>query len=618
MSNANDFMQWVSDPARINDELFTVEILLEAARGSSGWPFSYVESGWQAQRERARARGSNPAYRPALHRDELQALIDRADSVKYCSGADGEDRPMRDLKALRFFPALENLSIHSSDVSDFTPIATLRKLKYFSIAEYGDLYGWHPVCLEECGEMPVLERLHLALRHPWPDVRAISKWPALIDIRFNGNILACEGIDPLRAARVVMLKNFINGVALRDLSRLPLAPVVRQLTIETTASLEGIERYPSVLNLDVAGCYRDLSPLAAMENITAVTLRSERFHDLRPLTKMRSLREIKFVREWPLDLSPLADCPQLRRVDFEHCAMMRTEVAALNAGLLPEAADFLADTPRPLTPLKCFRIEKDDKVASEHFTERHLTRAAVREEFFDGDEAFQEAEKRAFVNTMQAEFDALLGRGWGLFKERFTQVRRFQDTQRTLELVDIVRRYFARTRLPNHTTLMIEPHGDITDDLKAIKAREEQATAPDADYLAKYHEPESVLRDNEEFRQQREARYEVLKREHFLRLRGEDAAELLSIPNDEAAKDEPEQPEEPLTPADTDDGEGGVAIAPPPTPPPDAQLQDLSEQLMFYLDVYEDCAVADDYWADRAEYTIGVPFVPWTQEAAAP
>ena len=95
----------------------------------------------------------------------------------------GEDRPMPKPRALRLFPHLEHLKCAKQrHVLDFSPVAALRKLKYFSIAEYGDLYGCQPISLAQCGEMPELERLHLA-RHPWQDLRALATWPALIDVR---------------------------------------------------------------------------------------------------------------------------------------------------------------------------------------------------------------------------------------------------------------------------------------------------------------------------------------------------------------------------------------------------------------------------------------------------
>lgn len=615
MSDPQEFMQWVSDPARTTDELFMVEVILEEARGSD-WPFAYTNNDFDARMERARERKMNPAYRPALHLDELQHLIERVEAVRHSSGAYGEDRPIRDLAALRFFPHLEQMNVQSSDVLDLSPLAALPKLKSLSIGEYGDLYGCQPLCFAQCGEMRALERLHLSLRHPWPDLSALANWPALIDLRYNGNLLPFEEVSILPAAQVVEARQWLrNSTMLRNLRKLAEMPKARRLVVDSVASLEGVERYPSVVNLELAGCFRDLTPLAAMENVTALTLRGEYFKDLEPLARMPKLREIKFVREWPLDLSPLADCPQLRRVEFEHCAMMRTEVAALNAGLLPEELDFKAETPRPLAPLKLFRIPKEADENIKRFHEREASYQQAREEFYQGDEAFHKAEARAFQTAMQTRFDELLGRGWGIFDDHFISLKRYPDTLRVLELADVVRQYSAQSRFPRSVQFIVEPHRDMSEDLEEIKAREAKENEPDADYLMKYYEPESVLEENEDGRRQREERYELLKREHLLALRGEAEGELLHALNEEPeAEPETEEVEEPLTTSDDDAGEGGVAVAPPPTPPPTEETESLSDQLMFYLGVYEDCVTVNSYWAERAEYHCGVPFVPFSME----
>lgn len=606
--NEENFLKWVSDLARTNDELFTLEILLERARGHT-WPHHFVEDGYDAQRERARERQLNPAYRPALHLEELRTLVAEVEKRTYFSGAYGDDRPLRDLSALRFFPFLTNVSVQSSDVTDFTPIASLPQLDYFSVAEYGDLYGCHPVCLADCGAMPHLERLHLALRHPWPDLRGMANWPKLHYISYNGSVLAMEGVGPLPAARVVLLNTWPGTRGeLRDLRQLPLMPVARELTVECVSSLEGIERYPSVVNLTVSGNYRDLAPLAQMDHITALKLAGERFQDLRPLAGMKGLRELVLQREWPIDLSPLSDCPQLRRVEFEHSAMMRTEVAALNAGLLPEAEDFLAPSPRPLQELKFYRLEKDTP-GQKYFRERSNRETEARLADYEGDAGRLKAGTRVFHHAMQAKFDALLGPRWGTFDTPFTNLKRYQDTTRLRELIDLVRDYQRRVLHPLNVTLIVEPHGDMTDDLEQIQAREEKESLPDEDYLIKYTEEESVLEENAEWRRKRQERYELLKREHLLKLCGEEAAQFLNLPDDEpeaeeatdefVAEDEPHG--EP-------DGEGGVALAPPPPPPPNEETTDLSESLMFYLDVWEDCVTASPHWAERAEYCLGQKF----------
>ncbi len=618
----DDFISWVCDPARTNDELFTVELLLDQARLGLEWPTT-VDKSFDARMERMKARRQNPAYRPSLPREELEALAARSAAVPAFSGGGLVDRSVRDLAALRFFPALTNLSVSGSDVSDLSPVAELAELSYFSIGEHGDLGGHHALVMAQCGAMPKLERVHLALRHPWPDLRAVADWRALKDVNFSGNILAWEEVQALPTVRSVALKKWVGGsVPLRDLAKLPEMPAVRILTIHETSSLDGVERYPTVLNLEVGGIFRDLSPLTRLEKVTALTLQGELFHDLSPLARMPGLRQLRLIRERAIDLSALADCPHLRRVEMERCAMMRTEVAALNAGLIPEAEDFETPESRPLGEPRFYKIAKDDEAAEAFFQARREKAEHRREAFFDGDEAMQKAEERYLAESLQRDLDAMLGRGWGLLTSAWMiSLKRYADTMRVLEVIQLLRETSARMRLPRKFMLNVEPHGDMSYELEQMQERDRKEAEPEGDWLAKYHEPEQVLAENEEQRQMREERYQLLEREHLHQIRGEegvdpDLIELLreeAEPTDEAEDEE----EEPLTPAtnEDDEGEGGVAIAPPPPAPP--ETESLGEELQFYVEVHEDCVVANSRWVDCASYQLDRTFEEWKPENAA-
>ena len=56
-----DFLKWVSDPARTNDELFTVELFVEQSRVSHDWPHQFVDNGFEAKMQRAKERRADPA-----------------------------------------------------------------------------------------------------------------------------------------------------------------------------------------------------------------------------------------------------------------------------------------------------------------------------------------------------------------------------------------------------------------------------------------------------------------------------------------------------------------------------------------------------------------------------
>ena len=630
VSPPEDFVTWTTDPVRSADELFAVETLIEGMRHFQNWPFRDRREPFDREMQTMKARKFNPAYRPALPLDEIELLQKRAAGIFYFGGPSGvSDRPLRDLQALRFFPQLEEIQLDSSDISDLSPLASLKKLKNFSIGEYGNVGGCHPLVFAQCGEMPEVERLRLSLRHAWPDLRAIANWSALREFYFGGNLLALADVRELPAAEFLQAHKWVgHTTSLRDLNVFPAMPKVKELSLQDTSSLSGIEHYPSVLNLEIGGEFRDLTPLTALTNVTFLKLTGEYFTDLAPLTRMPSLREIIFVRERPLDLAVLADAPQLRRVEFERCAIMRTELAALSAGLFPEENDFLAEKPRKLAPFKFYLVSKGNDAGRIFFNRRDETLMDARDNFYAGDVAFAEAERRSGTAALQAGLDRMLGRGWGLItncrglRGGHMQLgfKRYQDTVRIRQIIQLLREHSARSRFPWNFDISVEPHGDMSYELKKLKELDEKAKEPEGHWLKEYHDPDYVRRENEESLQRYEEKYELLEREHRYQLQEDpenfvDPTLLQPPPAAALAADEPEEEQPPLTESfdadDDDENSGGVAIAPPPSAPLDTP--DLSDQLCYAIEVFEDCVVVHEGWHERARYGLGESPMEWTE-----
>ncbi len=625
MKEPQDFIAWACDPARTNDELFTVELLIELMRYRSNWRFKERHDSFDIGLAKKKERHLNPAYRPSLLVDEIEELGQHAATVTHFRSGGSYDRPLRDLHALSFFPALEEIGISHSDVCDFSPLAKLPHLKRLTVMETGTVGGYQAAELEQWGEMRELEYFHLFLRHSWPDLRALAKWPALQEFHFHGNILALCDVEILPAAELVEISTGgCISVPLRDLTLFPAMPKAKRLILKSTASLNGVERYAHVLNLLLGGEFRDLTPVASLSNVTYLELTGEHFTELAPLCRMPKLRELEFVRERSLDLAVLTEAPQLRRVTFSRCPMMRMELAALNAGLLPEAADFEAEESRALVPLKFFVVSKKNEAAKEFFEQRTEEIVKPREAFYQGDKAWEAAETRSFHAALQAKLDTLLGRGWGLAKARswsaagqaLLTFKRFRDTSRIREILELLRGESARSRFPWSFCLNVEPHGDMSYELEELKKLDEETKEAEAHWLAAFHEPEHVLRENEESLQRHEETFEYLRREHFLRLQQEQGCAVdpeLLLPAKEPPIPPPELKDEneELRQSRDDEGEneGGVAIAPPPPPPPEASS--LGEALSYYVDLYEDCVVAQAAWIEPARYGLGEAPVEW-------
>ncbi len=633
MKKAGNFLTWVTNPQRTNDELFTVELLLERMRCWQHWPFRDRSLPFDQHQAAKKERMRNPAYRPSLPLDELEALQERADTVTYFAGDAMSDRPVRDVTALPFFPALVNLHLTHTELADLSPLGHLPEVDWLTLMEKPDFVPSEPWDFAQLGAKPKLAHVHLSLRQPWPNLAAIATWPAAREFIYNGNLLALEEVETLPGSEMVRAQKWVGAaVSLRNLKRFPAMPKVKRLHLEPTASLAGIERYPTLLNLEIGGEFTDLTPLEALANVTFLKLTSEHFTDLGPLTRMPKLRELVFVREKPIDLSKLTDAPQLRRVAFERCATMRTEVAALNAGLPPEADDFLAETQRPLGRLKFYLIDRENELALKYQTGRSTELREMRDRYYAGDEALEKAEARCFLTNLFAELTALLGPRWGFVQVDFATkaghvllaFRRYKDTIRIREIIDLLRRLSARARFPWTFDVSVEPHGDMSYDLEQLDALEAKAKEPAGHWAAEYTKKEFVLEENEEYERQQRERYEQLEREHLHNLQqqaGEEPFEDLSLlaaagelDDEDDDEEEEDEMEDLLSAADSDDDESGrVALAPPPPAPPGTE--DLSEQLSYWIQVLEDCLLTSPMWAERARYGLGENPVPWTPES---
>jgi hypothetical protein len=316
---------------------------------------------------------------------------------------------------------------------------------------------------------------------------------------------------------------------------------------------------------------------------------------------------------------------------------MRTEVAALNAGLLPEADDFLAETPRPLGPLKFYEVDPANEPSVKYQTRRATELHEMRNNYYAGDVAFQNAEARTFLTNLFAQLTALLGYRWGFLEtERATHpgyvhldFKRYQDTVRIREIIALLRELSSRARFPWQFNIMVEPHGDMDYEMEQLQELEAKANEPEAYWLARYFKPETVLQENQEEEKRRRERYELLEREHLHNLQQqgqEEPLEDLSLlaaageeeadeDADEAADTEDEEMEELLGAANSDDDEddGGVALAPPPPAPPGTE--DLSDRLSYAITLFEDCMIVGCRWTENARYGLGENPVPWTPEA---
>ena len=519
MTLAEQFHAWALDAARTNEERYSVELLLEAV--DQVWRASDKFApalDWEAHQRHQKRRLANPAYNVVLNREALDRTLELWAGVKKLENGPFEDRPVRDLAALRFFPQLEEVALSSelTDLAALTGLQSLRKLT---------LHDETVNDVRMLAALPALARLDLRLGEPWPSgVSALGELPALRELNFAGNLLVWRGTFLLPAVESAVFEaGFHSNTPLRDLRGLPEMPRLTRLKVTATASLRGLERFPHLVELELAGPFTDLAPLAELAEVRTLKLTGERFFDLGPVARMAGLRTLELHRSHGLDVDPLTEAPRLREVTAPRCTVLETELASLNAALgWVDETVYVLPEPRPLAKprlISCaFRGEEylalPPKPAANN----------PRKAAYGDDPLPAKAEDRWFGRELQDRLARILTPGWGRMDVRgavaYVTLQRSQDVGRLPAVVQALREVRARARYPWECVLFYEP------------------VAPRSDTPAGADDEEEDRRvEWSDMRQRREERQKYLELEHRMRLRRQQG-----LPP-EPEQEEPDEPE---------------------------------------------------------------------------
>ncbi|MBK8476520.1 MAG: hypothetical protein IPL39_09385 [Opitutaceae bacterium] len=531
MTLAEQFRSWARDPARTNEELYTVELLLVAVdqlwRATNRFAPRFD---WDAHQRHQKRRLANPAYQVSIDPAALDRAVELWAGVKKLENGPFEDRPVRDLSAVRFFPQLEEVALRC-ELTDLTALRRLRGLRKLILNDdvLADLW-----MLEA---MPALARVDLRLEDPWPSgVGALAVLPALRELNYAGNLLVWREATVLPTLETAVFDGGLHGnTPLRDLNDLPTMPQLIRLKVTATASLRGLERYPNLVELELAGPFTDLAPLAGLAQVRKLSLAGERFFDLGPVAQMAGLRTLELHRSHGLDIDPLTEAPRLREVRAPRCAVLETELSTLNAALgWVDEAEFVLAAPRPLAAprlIACdFRSEEYRALPP-----RAQVSADPRAGAYGDDPVPSKAEDRWFARELQARVARFLTPGWGRMDVTrgfaFLALQRAQDLGLVREVVQALREVRAWARFPWECVVCYEP----------VRLHGGEAAA-EGEGGAGARAPEEWS----EMRQLREERQQYLELEHRMRLRSQQG-----LP----PEPQPEEPTEPLKFDGAEDGE---------------------------------------------------------------
>jgi hypothetical protein len=362
---------------------------------------------------------------------------------------------------------------------------------------------------------------------------ALAELKELESLTFNGNPLVLEGLPALPNVKMAAIAVWVSStLPLRNARRLPEMPALRSLTLGGIDRLDGLERYPDLVNLEVGGCFEDVQPVVSLRGLTKLVLKSDRLGTVAPLTALPKLRALEIDSELPRDYSVLTEAPRLREVTVKRCKTNEVEVAALNAALQAGGDDdeeFVAEEPRPVGPWRYVLAGK------ERWTKRTRPFGPMAPDY-DGDEATAKREGDWFRKSMIKALDGVIGEGpWGSIHDSApyertanVMIHSLEAAERLVELIDAARTVLSRSRFEWGFSLVVSLLEDWVED------------APKG-AMAERSEEEAEREDNEHFKRKRKEREEFLEREHVMKLREADGEKVQ--PEDFAAPEAPKPKE---------------------------------------------------------------------------
>ena len=355
------FSRWALDDARTADERYTIWLLCESTRLQEHWLLSRENPGRiyrSTPHHYFKELFLNPGLIPAFTERDTEtaaAMIPHLKKFPHILPIGHESRPIRDAGALRFFPALESVSLSISEVRDISFLEALPLLTAFSL-HTGELDDLSP--LRHCRGLRELSLGLSGTGYPafapplhWVDASPLAALTALESLNYYPNAAVLEGL----AFPALKTASLGTGSTVQpDCRFLPDMPAVRHLRLDGVQSLRGISRFPALRSLDISGPLRDWGDVAALPRLMCMEV-STGFgwpRDVTPLAAAPELRWICFAGEMPRNYWPLTAAPKLCEIEAPQSKTIQIEVQAINAALTPWDQIFATVPPRAVPPLR--------------------------------------------------------------------------------------------------------------------------------------------------------------------------------------------------------------------------------------------------------------------------
>ena len=360
-TSLSEFSRWALETSRTADERYMIWLICETTR--------YVDFGFRAKENpNAKLRQTpweyykelclNPGLIPPFSEEDTELaarMIPHTKKFPHYIPSGHDTRPIRDLGALRFFTALEELQLCITEVSDISPLRALTGLKSLMLHS-GELTDLSP--LAACTSLRSLSLCLTGATYPafapplfWLDASPLAALQELESLALHTNAALLSGMSfPKLHTATLSCSNTVQ----RDCAFLPDMPALRHLKLDGVQSLAGISRFADLRSLDISGPLRDWGDIAALPKLKCldVTTQCGWPRDVTPLAAAPELRWVRFTGEMPRNYWPLTGAAKLCELEVNGAKTVELDVQAINTALTPWDVVFAQKPPRPIPPLR--------------------------------------------------------------------------------------------------------------------------------------------------------------------------------------------------------------------------------------------------------------------------
>ncbi|MEW4566153.1 leucine-rich repeat domain-containing protein [Bremerella sp. JC770] len=216
---------------------------------------------------------------------------------------------LQSLEPIRHLPNLKSLNVSNNAIQDLSPLSSLNNLKVL------DVSGNPLQSLESLANLRALTELAID-DVPVRDLSPIEQLSNLEELTLGISIIdtfcKCQQLPSLKYLNIQAM--FGSG-SVESFRQFPSMPKLLEIVGLNVDSLEGLERFPSIVNLtNIEGDFDDLTPLADLPYLTHFNALRCRCSGPEVLTRLSSLRDISIASDQITNVDALVELSRVCEV----------------------------------------------------------------------------------------------------------------------------------------------------------------------------------------------------------------------------------------------------------------------------------------------------------------